>query len=355
MCAMRGSTPSDQKSREIDKLLHKYQSHHNNDVKILLLGPGESGKSTVFKQMKIIQDSGGFTAEERLNFKPVVYSNCISQMRVLVQNAAKLKVPFKRQENLKFAQDLLQLPHAGNVWTPEIGAAIKSLWEDTGIQNVYSQRDSMFQLNDTADYFFSNVDRFLDPNYIPTTADVLRVRVRSTGIEEAEFVFDKMVFKVVDVGGQRSERRKWIHCFSCVTTVLFCASLIGYCQTLREQGNVSRMDEALELFAEVSNSEYFCKSSMILFLNKMDLFREKIKTHPLKGYFTNYDGGDDFDKASKFVTARFVEVVGNGATIYPHITCAINTENIEFVINDVRANVITNITMGIAPHLGGDM
>jgi len=159
-----------------------------------------------------------------------------------------------------------------------------------------------------------------------------------------------MVFKVVDVGGQRSERRKWIHCFSSVTSVLFCASLIGYCQKLREE-NISRMEEAIALFAEVSNSEYFHKSSIILFLNKMDLFQEKIKTHPLKDYLLNYESGEDFNKASNFVKARFLEVVANGRRVYSHITCAISTENIEYVINDVRAQVMKDITNKIAPHL----
>jgi len=250
---------------------------------------------------------------------------------------------------LKIAQELLQLPHGGNVWTPEIGDAIKALWADNAIKNVYQRRDTLFQLNDTSDYFFDNIDRFIPTDYIPSIDDVLRVRVRSTGIEEAEFMFDKMIFKVVDVGGQRSERRKWIHCFSCVTSVLFCASLIGYCQRLREC-DYSRMDEAVALFAEVSSSDYFNNSSIILFLNKMDLFRQKIKTHPMKEYLINYESGDDFDMASAFVKARFLEVVTNGTTIYPHITCAISTENIEYVIHDVRAQVMKHITNKIAPH-----
>jgi len=243
---------------------------------------------------------------------------------------------------LIIAQELLQLPHGGNIWTPEVAEMIKTLWADPGIKTVYQQRDLLYQLNDTADYFFDNIDRFIAPDYVPSISDVLRIRVRSTGIEEAEFVFDKMIFKVIDVGGQRSERRKWIHCFSSVTSVLFCASLIGYCQRLREC-NVSRMDEALSLFGEVSSSEYFHRSSIILFLNKVDLFREKIKTHPMKEHFMNYTGGEDFEKATSFVHARFLEVVTNGTTVYPHLTCAINTENIEFVINDVRAQVMRHI------------
>lgn len=92
---------------------------------------------------------------------------------------------------------------------------------------MYAEAGKLYQLNDTANYFFDSVDRFVRPDYVPTIDDVLRVRVRSTGIEEAMFVFDKMIFKVMDVGGQRSERRKWIHCFEAVTAVLYCAALSG--------------------------------------------------------------------------------------------------------------------------------
>jgi len=298
----------------------------------------------VFKQMKIIQDNGGFTEEELLGFRHVVHANCISQMRVLVQAAARARQQFEHPENVKLAQQLLQLPQAGNVWTPEIGLAIKKLWADKGIQQIYLNGGQHYTLNDTADYFFSNIDRFLQPDYVPSQDDVLRVRVRSTGIEEAEFVFDKMTFKVVDVGGQRSERRKWIHCFDCVTSVLFCAALSAYDQTLREDSSVNRMEEALNLFEDVANSNCFDSASIILFLNKTDLFQEKIKRVDLRCCFDNYSGGNDFEKACAFIEARFRERVANGNSIYVHFTCAINTENIEFVINDVRTKVLSNIT-----------
>jgi hypothetical protein len=45
--------------------------------------------------------------------------------------------------------------------------------------------------------FFENIDRFMSPSYIPTQADVLRARVRSTGIEEAEFKFEDISFRMV--------------------------------------------------------------------------------------------------------------------------------------------------------------
>ncbi len=80
-------------------------------------------------------------------------------------------------------------------------------------------------------------------------------------------------FTVVDVGGQRSERSKWLHCFDAVAAVLFVCSLSCYDQHLFEEDDVNAMDEAVELFGEVVNTRYFRKASVILFLNKSDLFK----------------------------------------------------------------------------------
>jgi len=188
----------------------------------------------------------------------------------------------------------------------------------------------------------------MEDDFVPNYDDVLRARVRTTGIEEAKFIFDKRIFHVVDVGGQRSERRKWIHCFSKVTAVLFVASLSDYDNSLREDNTQNRMQEALILFEEVSNSSYFStKSSLILFLNKTDLFRDKLLKVELKEFFPSFEGGTDYDKALLFIKTRFLERVRNGKTIYTHYTCAINRNNIEFVINGVRETLLNGIIVDI--------
>ena len=78
------------------------------------------------------------------------------------------------------------------------------------------------------------------------------------------------------MGGQRNERRKWIHCFDNVDAVVFVASLSEFDQVLYEDENKNRLDEALELFAQISNSKWFTDSSLILFLNMKDLFEKKV-------------------------------------------------------------------------------
>jgi GTPase SAR1 family protein len=93
-----------------------------------------------------------------------------------------------------------------------------------------------------------------------------------------------------DVGGQRSERKKWIHCFENVTAIIFLVAISEYDQVLIEDESVNRMQEALTLFDSICNSRWFEKTSTILFLNKTDLFKRKLPQSPLEDFFPDYRG-----------------------------------------------------------------
>ena len=340
MACCGGGAGTDKRTREIDEDLKAFQKGIASQVKLLLLGAGESGKSTIFKQMKIIQNDGGYKDEELETFKFIIFGNCISQMKVIVNAAAKLGVEIENPDNKKRAERLAELPSAGDSWNGEVAEAVKALWADKDIQSTYQMRDKHYQLNDSAVYFFENVDRFAKDDYLPSQDDVLRARVRSTGIEEAFFTFDDISFRMVDVGGQRSERRKWIHCFDCVTAVLFVSSLSEYDQTLREDDTQNRMKESLLLFDEICNSPWFRDTSIILFLNKTDLFKEKIERVSLSVCFPNYAGKNNYEEASDFIKQRFLEQNTSSHVVYCHFTCAVNTDNIEVVFRSVRETLL---------------
>jgi len=262
------------------------------------------------------------------------------QMVDLIEAAKSRDITFQNDESQQIAQDLIKLGSI-NILTEDIAFKIQCLWNDGALKELYHQSGKTFPMNDTASYFFDNLKKFMQPDYIPTIDDILRVRVRTTGIEEADFKLKGTLFKFIDVGGQRSERRKWIHCFDNVTAVLFCASLIGYDQVLREDGKTNTMKEALNLFDAVINNDLFHTSSIILFLNKTDLFKEKIAQVDLSHCFEDYTGGADYEKASQFIAARFMELRANDVQVYVHFTCAIDTDNIRHVINDVKLHILT--------------
>jgi len=156
--------------------------------------------------------------------------------------------------------------------------------------------------------YFDSIDRIAQPNYLPTDQDVLRSRVKTTGITETTFIIGDLTYRMFDVGGQRSERKKWIHCFENVTTILFLVAISEYDQLLLEDETVNRMQEALTLFDSICNSRWFVKTSIILFLNKIDRFREKLPVSPMRNYFPDYEGGDDYNAACDYILNRFVSL-----------------------------------------------
>eukprot|EP01156_Anaeramoeba_ignava_P017979 Anaeramoba_ignava/a90503_36.p2 GENE.a90503_36~~a90503_36.p2 ORF type:complete len:331 (+),score=100.79 a90503_36:4729-5721(+) len=322
--------------------MKKEKTKQFSRIKILLLGAGESGKSTLFKQMKLLQN-GKFSDQDVEYFKPHIYYNCITQMKVLVLAAERLGIPI---DNTEIAEKIKEIKATNLEWNDLFTDWIKILWKDPGIQATYQQRYK-FQLNDSAAYFFDNIDRISKQDYIPSSGDILRARIRTSGIDEADYRISHLQFKMIDVGGQRSERRKWIHCFEDVTTVLFCASLVDYDQTLREDFTVNRMNESLALFHEICTSPWFAKSSIILFLNKMDIFEEKIKKEDLTICFPEYSGKpNDYDEALEFIKQKFEDVSGLKGNIkrrlYITETCAINTKNIEYVFESASDTILRN-------------
>jgi len=138
--------------------------------------------------------------------------------------------------------------------------------------------------------FFNDMDRFVVKGFKITEQDILQIRVKTVGIVESKFRIRDKTYLIYDVGGQRSERRKWIHCFENVTAIIFLAAISEYDQVLNEDVDVNRVHEALILFETIANSPYFIDTGVILFFNKKDLFKTKLAIKPLSELFKRYEG-----------------------------------------------------------------
>ncbi|XP_048416046.1 guanine nucleotide-binding protein subunit alpha-11-like [Stegostoma tigrinum] len=347
-CGCYCCLPEDEKlalavSKKIDQEIKQLKQRQMRELKLLVLGTGESGKSTFIKQMRIIYGSG-YSEEDRKAFAKLVFQNIITAVQSIVRAMDTLNIQYQLPENKENADKIKEL-EAYKVTTLERhhADAIKRLWKDPGVRMCYERRRE-YQLLDSTNYYLTDIDRIAASDYIPTDQDVLRVRVPTTGINEYSFNMHHVSLRFVDVGGQRSERTKWIHCFDNVISVIFLASLSEYNQVLEERDHVNRMQESLGLFRFILKSSYFVNSSIILFLNKKDILEEKVMKSHLVDYFHEFDGPKrNAEAAMKFIQKMYLRQVEDGRRIYPHFTCATDTDNIRRVYMDVRDTVLFGI------------
>ncbi|KAH0828873.1 guanine nucleotide binding protein, alpha subunit [Lanmaoa asiatica] len=352
------------RSDAIDRQLEEDSRKLRKECKILLLGSGESGKSTIVKQMKIIHQNG-FTDEERMTYRPTIYRNTLDSAQAIVLAMRKIGFDCIDPSNRVNADRIFDYridPSPSFVFSSEIAEAIHQLWKDPIIPKLMDHA-SEFYLMDSAVYFFTDVLRIGSPNYLPTESDVLRARLKTTGITETRFTMGQLQYvlsfnpshltssssriHMFDVGGQRSERKKWIHCFESVTSIIFCTALSEYDQVLLEEKNqashpYNRMAESLILFESVINSRWFLRTSIILFLNKIDVFKTKLPKVPLEKYFPEYSGGADINKAAKYILWRFMQTNRARLSVYPHLTQATDTTNIRLVFAAVKETILQN-------------
>jgi len=335
------STQSD--STKLDRVLVTKQEEDNKVIKLLLLGTGESGKSTIFKQMQILYVEEGFTEYEKSTFRHVVRRNVVESMQTLLFGCEKFGLAFEGGESDRSAKFMMALdPLSAEFWVDEIVTHVKQLWlREPAIRKSYERRSEL-QLLDSASYFFENLDRIGRPEYTPDRNDILRARLRTSGIVERTFRINNVDFKFLDVGGQRNERRKWIHCFENVTAVIFVAAISEYDQKLYEDEKENRLMESIHVFDNITNNRYFQSSTMILFLNKKDLFEEKITRVPLSTCFPEYDGDNSYDHACNFIKEQFMAVnKDDNRLIFPHLTCATDTTNVSKVFEACKLTILS--------------
>uniref|UniRef100_A0A8C3VG79 Guanine nucleotide-binding protein subunit alpha n=1 Tax=Catharus ustulatus TaxID=91951 RepID=A0A8C3VG79_CATUS len=296
---------------EIERQLRRDKRDARRELKLLLLGTGESGKSTFIKQMRIIHGSG-YSDEDKRGFTKLVYQNIFTAMQAMIKAMDTLKIPYKCENNKVHALLVreVDVEKVSSFENPYVDA-IRSLWNDPGIQECYDRRRE-YQLSDSTKYYLNDLDRIADSTYLPTQQDVLRVRVPTTGIIEYPFDLQSVIFRKV-------QNRKWI---------------------LLPNGN--RMEESKALFRTIITYPWFQNSSVILFLNKKDLLEEKIMYSHLVDYFPEYDGPQrDAQAAREFILKMFVDLnPDSDKIIYSHFTCATDTENIRFVFAAVKDTIL---------------
>ncbi|XP_072220016.1 guanine nucleotide binding protein (G protein), alpha activating activity polypeptide, olfactory type 2 isoform X2 [Leuresthes tenuis] len=373
-------------NKKIEKQLQKERQAYKATHRLLLLGAGESGKSTIVKQMRILHVNG-FNAEEKKQKVQDIRKNVKDAIVTIVSAMSTLipPVPLANPED-QFRIEYIKsiAPLSDFDYSQEFFDHAKKLWDDEGVKACF-ERSNEYQLIDCAQYFLDRIDSVRQSDYTPTDQDLLRCRVLTSGIFETRFQVDKVNFHMFDVGGQRDERRKWIQCFNDVTAIIFVVASSSYNMVIREDNNTNRLREALDLFRSIWNNRWLRTISVILFLNKQDMLAEKVLAgkSKIEDYFPEYarytipnegvcpaelavtltcfeprclrlfhhdsaaltatpEPGEDprVTRAKFFIRDEFLRISTASADgrhyCYPHFTCAVDTENIRRVFNDCR-------------------
>ncbi|KAG3293494.1 G protein subunit alpha L [Ictidomys tridecemlineatus] len=385
-------------NKKIEKQLQKERLAYKATHRLLLLGAGESGKSTIVKQMRILHVNG-FNPEEkkqkildiRKNVKDAIVT-IVSAMSTIIP-----PVPLANPEN-QFRSDYIKsiAPITDFEYSQEFFDHVKKLWDDEGVKACF-ERSNEYQLIDCAQYFLERIDSVSLVDYTPTDQDLLRCRVLTSGIFETRFQVDKVNFHafahpvlqaLLDAAWLSKPYRSVKAAFKSqhtgslelllhllcgsalenmllspahvtsvanVTAIIYVAACSSYNMVIREDNNTNRLRESLDLFESIWNNRWLRTISIILFLNKQDMLAEKVLAgkSKIEDYFPEYanytvpedatpDAGEDpkVTRAKFFIRDLFLRIstaTGDGKHYcYPHFTCAVDTENIRRVFNDCR-------------------
>lgn len=325
-CTFSGeSREYEDRNAKIDKDLRNEYQNNSRRIKLLLLGAGETGKSTIIKQMRIMH-TDGFSNDELLKYKPVIYMTMLQNI-VHALNTPNL-CHLNSQEFYTVLNEVCQKNDENSI-SDSVFKSLEAAWNEPTVVKYIKDN----HLNDSVQYYFESFERVIDSNYLPTPKDVLMARIKTTGIIETSFILNKVQFNIIDVGGQLSERKKWIHCFDDVQAVIFVVALSDYNKTLAENPQVKRFDDTKNLLESISTNPYFKDASFIIFLNKKDQFSEMIKKESIKVMYEDYSGDDSFDDSVNFIKSKLLSKINKD--IYVQCTCATDTDQFKFVMSAV--------------------
>lgn len=364
------------RSRSIDHQLDEERERRQKEAQLLVLGGSGSGKSTFIKQMRL-KYGDGFPEGDRCYFKPFIFENITHALHRVLDHMISMNIDFvdgnmketvaefekkypriralllhtveeeekkseKESEGLCPARPRRLSNFYCHYEKPNIALMLK-VWHDPGLQECYrrlSDPDIDRWLSYSEEYFLSNVHRITQQNYIPTIPDILHIRRATLGVQESIFTINNLSYRLIDVAGQKSQRKKWIHFFDGVSAVLFFTALSGFDEILEEEPTVNSMQDSLQTFSDVVNNQFLEKTDFIILFNKEDLFIRKLKFTQLSRCFTEYTGNNTPDECLEFIQQKFLEKKPTNKHVYMHVSCAINVDHMKKVLDNIFEMIV---------------
>jgi hypothetical protein len=165
----------------------------------------------------------------------------------------------------------------------------------------------------------------LDADYEPSKADFLQLKIITHVITDTIFRIQNSIVHVYDMIGLRQGRAGWSKYFSDCKTIMFFVALDCYDQTMEEDQETNRMQDSIQLFQKIVDDPALLDSTIILFLNKKDLYEKKVKTVPISLYFPNYTGKEgNSTQGAIFFKEMLLASCESQRMVHTQVTCCID-------------------------------
>jgi len=271
------SSPED---KEINAAIRADAKALRQSLKLLILGAGESGKSTICKQIMMIHNQ--FTQDMRTELAMTLKYYIVFWLKLLLQACSQYKHQLL-EENTTHAMALLACTETPLLDLDNV-VQYEKLYNDPAVQCLLERRnrDASFAFPESSLPLFRIMRTIAAPDYIPSDEDCLLMRLRTSGVHEYTIYIKSINRKlvIVDVGGQRNERRKWVHCFDGCSAIIYCIALDDYAATTLEDAKTSRHSESLKLFQDVVSLDPLADLPLIILFNRVDLVCPSVQALP---------------------------------------------------------------------------
>ncbi|KAI0640299.1 G-alpha-domain-containing protein [Trametes polyzona] len=229
--------------------------------------------------------------------------------------------------------------------------AMIDLWRDPAVRRQLDEKH--IRLEESSGFYLDEIGRITAKMYFPTDDDVLRARLKTTGVVEHTFSLAKnsewrgVEWKIYDVGGARNQRQAWAPYFDDVHAIIFLAPISAFDQVLAEDPRVNRLEDSFQLWKQVIKNKLLAHVDIILFLNKCDLLKKKLESGiRLSHHIPAYNQPNDCHSVSQWFYNRFggmhqTLTPNKDRTLRIHLTSVIDTKSTQAIISSVRDSILT--------------
>ncbi|XXQ30374.1 G-protein alpha subunit [Plasmodiophora brassicae] len=330
--------------------------------RVLFLGCGESGKSTLCKQLRFLHGVP-YPTGELVQCRAMIHQMAINDVYRLVLAASSASVRERLGAGLVFPHNVQKAMYKVQQWsmdgmperlTDDVVACIYAIWMDPGIRRVYDHRE-LFHMSENVQHFFDKIATIALPSWLPSEMDILISRVKTTGIHDEVIVTEGTMIRIIDVGGQRSERRKWLNALSDVHVVMFVVAGSDYDLKCVEDNTTNRALESLDVFKQVCKAPSLREAGLVVLFNKTDLFKKKLKGVPFGEHMAGYRGDGSFASASQYYRDLY-QTAFDSVCAELHIksrplkfydTTAIDKDNIKLVFHSAKSYILQQLLRGV--------